>query len=62
MALELKEKEGGKVLEVRTIGRLTHADYQKCVAEFERLLQKHGKLRVLYDLTNFHGWDAAALG
>jgi SpoIIAA-like len=61
MAIELAEKGGGKILEVRTINRLTHADYQECVAEFERLLQRHGKLRVLYDLANFHGWDAFAL-
>ena len=29
--------------------------------EFERLLQQHGKLRLLFDMTGFHGWDAGAL-
>jgi hypothetical protein len=30
------------------------------VSEFERLLRLHGKLRVLSDMTGFHGWDAGA--
>ena len=29
--------------------------------EFERLVRQHGKLRVLFDMTGFHGWDAGAL-
>ncbi len=49
------------MLEVKVTGKLTHGDYQSCVAAFERLLSQHGKLRVLYDLVNFRGWDAAAL-
>jgi hypothetical protein len=61
MALKLTPQQDGKVLEVQVLGKLTHAEYQECVAEFERLLKEHGKLRVLYDLVNFHGWDAAAL-
>jgi len=31
------------------------------VPEFERLVGLHGKLRVLFDMTGFHGWDAGAL-
>ncbi|MGH8094924.1 MAG: STAS/SEC14 domain-containing protein [Chthoniobacterales bacterium] len=61
MAIELQEESGGKVLEVKVTGELTHGDYQSCVAAFERLLRQHGKLRVLYRLVNFRGWDAAAL-
>jgi len=30
------------------------------VPEFERLLRLHGKPRVLFDMTGFHGWDAGA--
>ena len=28
--------------------------------EFERLLRLYGKLRVLFDMTGLHGWDAGA--
>lgn len=27
---------------------------------FERLVQQHGKLRVLFDMTDFHGWEVGA--
>jgi len=31
------------------------------VPEFERLVHLNGKLRVLFDLAGFHGWEAGAL-
>jgi hypothetical protein len=31
------------------------------VNEFERLIRQHGKLRVLFDMADFHGWDAGAV-
>ena len=39
----------------------TVADYEHFVPEFERLVGQHGKLRVLFDMTDFHGWDVGAL-
>jgi hypothetical protein len=30
------------------------------VPEFERLVRQYGKLRVRFDMTGFHGWDAGA--
>ena len=61
MALVLNEKADGKVLEVQVSGKLTHADYEHFVPEFERLVKAHGKLRLLFEMTDFHGWGAAAL-
>ena len=29
--------------------------------EFERLVKQHGKIRVLFDMADFHGWNAGAL-
>ena len=29
--------------------------------EFERLIKLNGKMRVLFDLAGFHGWEAGAL-
>ena len=48
-------------MEVRMSGKLTHADYKHFVPEFERLLKQHGKLRVLCEMVDFHGWEAGAL-
>jgi hypothetical protein len=58
---QLTEKNGGKVLEVTVSGKLTHSDYEQLVPVFERLTTQHGKIRVLFEMTDFHGWDAAAL-
>ncbi len=61
MPIELNEEDGGKVLAVHVSGKLVKADYEHFVPEFERLVGQHGKLRVLFDMSNFHGWDAGAL-
>jgi hypothetical protein len=61
MAVKLSEGNGGKVLEVCVSGKLTHDDYHQLVPAFNRLTQEHGKLRVLFEMVDFHGWDAGAL-
>jgi hypothetical protein len=61
MAIKLKEDDGGKVLEVQVSGKLAHEDYLHFVPKFEQLIKQHGKLRVLFDMVDFHGWKAGAL-
>jgi hypothetical protein len=61
MSIRLNEENGGKVLAVHVSGKLAKVDYEDFVPEFERLVQQHGKLRVLFDMTDFHGWEAGAL-
>ncbi len=61
MAIQLTEKSQGKVLEVKVSGKLEHEDYRHFVPEFERLLEAHGKLRVLFEMADFHGWKAGAV-
>lgn len=61
MPIQLNEENGGQVLVVHVSGKLTQEDYEYFVPEFERLVRAHGKLRVLFDMTDFHGWEAGAL-
>ena len=61
MSIKLNEEEGGKVLVVHVSGKLVKADYEQFVPEFERLVLQNGKLSVLFDMTGFHGWEAAAM-
>jgi hypothetical protein len=61
MPIQLNQEDGGKILVVHVSGKLTKADYEQLVPEFERLVQQHGKLRLLFDMTGFHGWEAGAL-
>ena len=62
MPIQLNEENGGKVLVVHVSGKLAAADYEHFVPEFERLVRQHGKLRVLFDMTGFHGWTPARCG
>jgi hypothetical protein len=61
MAVELHEQNGGKVVIVRVTGKLSQEDYQRFVPEIERLIEKFGNIRVLVEMLDFHGWEAAAL-
>ena len=61
MTTQLKETNGGNVLEIQASGTLSHADYERFVPAFERLVGQHGKIRVLFEMTDFHGWEAGAL-
>ena len=61
MPIQLIEQNGGKTLVMRVSGKLAKADYEHFVPAFECLLREHGRLRVLFDMTGFHGWEAGAL-
>jgi hypothetical protein len=61
MTVQLQELQNGKILVVPVSGKLERADYDRFVPEFERLIQQHGKIRVLLETHDFHGWTAGAL-
>lgn len=46
---------------IHVSGRLSKEDYERFVPEVERRIQEHGKVRILFDMQDFHGWDVAAL-
>jgi SpoIIAA-like len=60
MPIQLKEENAGKLINVQVSGKLEKADHEHFVPEFERLARQHGKLRMLFDMTGFHGWEASA--
>ena len=60
MTMQFNEEDGGKVLAVQVSGKLVKADYDQFVPEVERLIRQHGKLRILFEMTGFHGWDVGA--
>jgi len=61
MSISLREEAGGKVLVIRLGGKLTTADYERFVPEVERLIRRHGKVRMLIQMHDFHGWHLSAL-
>jgi hypothetical protein len=61
MSVDLHEEVGGKLLLIKLSGKLTKEDYEQFVPEVERLIQQHGKIRVLCQMHDFHGWSLGAL-
>lgn len=61
MPIQIKEENGGKMLTVHVTGKLVVTDYEGFVPEFKRLVRQYGKLSVLFDMTDFHGWTPGAL-
>jgi len=61
MPIKFEDENEGKVLAIQVNGKLSKADYVFFAPEFERLVELNGKMRVLFNLTGFHGWEAGAL-
>ncbi len=61
MAIELKELDDGKFIEVQASGKLTTEDYRQFVPEVEHAIQRKGRLRILFDMRDFHGWNTGGL-
>jgi len=61
MPVLLEKQEGTKILNVKVKGKLTKEDYEQFVPEAERLIDEHGKIRILFEMDDFHGWEAGAL-
>lgn len=57
----LDEIGGHKVLIVRASNKLSKEDYEHFVPEVERLIKQEGKIRLLFEMHDFHGWEAGAL-
>ena len=61
MTVELNETDEGKVLTIKVVGKLTKEDYKIFVPKVEQLIQRFGKVRILFEMKDFHGWSAGAL-
>jgi hypothetical protein len=61
MPIQIIEKDHGRVLVIDVSGKLAKEDYAEFVPAFERFVRQHRKLRVLFDMTHFHGWEPGAL-
>jgi len=61
MAIEIQEEAGGKLLIISVTGKLTGDDYKSFVPKVEELILKFGKIRMVLEMRDFHGWDTGAL-
>jgi len=60
-AIRIEEEQEGKIVTVRVSGKLDKHDYEEFAPEIERFIQEHGKIRMLVELVDFHGWTPGAL-
>jgi hypothetical protein len=45
---------------VRVSGKLTQADYDELIPSWKAAIARYGKMRLLFIMEDFHGWDASA--
>jgi SpoIIAA-like len=50
----------GKLLHVRATGKLTTESYETFGPLVDQLIAAHGKLRILFEMHDFHGWTVGA--
>lgn len=53
--------EEGKILSIKISGKLAKEDYGHFVPKVEELIKEHGKIRILMEMHDFHGWEMGAL-
>jgi hypothetical protein len=51
----------GKLLHVKVTGKLTKDSYEAFAPLVDQLIAEHGKLQILFEMHDFHGWTAGAM-
>ena len=57
----ITESSAGSYVEVQLSGKLTKEAYEAFIPELESVIAEHGKIRLLVEMKDFHGWDLAAV-
>jgi len=60
MPIRIEEQDNATFLHAHVSGKLVKADYEDFVSAFERLARQHGRVRVLFQMSDFRGWDTGA--
>ena len=61
MAIELIQNAESKLLEVKASGKLSAEDYETLEPGVEKLISDSGKIKILFLMHDFHGWDVGAV-
>ncbi|UUO08327.1 STAS/SEC14 domain-containing protein [Blastopirellula sp. J2-11] len=60
MPIEIAENYESDLLQVTAAGKLTSADYATFVPAVEGMIEAAGRIRILFVMDQFEGWDAGA--
>jgi hypothetical protein len=61
MSVQIIKTPDSNVLEIHVSGKLAKENYEAFVPWVEKLIEKHGRIRILFEMHDFHGWQAGAL-
>ncbi len=61
MSVKLREESDGRILVLTLSGKLEKEDYTHFTPEVERAVKEHGKIRLLVEMHDFHGWTLGAM-
>jgi hypothetical protein len=61
MSVNFREEADGKIVAIALSGKLGKADYERFLPRVEQLVQRHGKIRMVIHMYDFHGWTMGAL-
>jgi hypothetical protein len=53
-------KEEGNLVRVDVSGKLSQADYDELIPSWKATIERHGKMRLLFVMKDFHGWETGA--
>ncbi|MCA9216634.1 MAG: STAS/SEC14 domain-containing protein [Planctomycetales bacterium] len=59
-SVDFETSSATNVVYLKVSGKLTKEDYELFVPELERCIEVHGKIRILFEMSDFHGWTLAA--
>jgi len=61
MSLVFREELDGIILVVEASGQLSKTDYEQFIPETERLIKEFGKIRILFEIHDFLGWELGGM-
>jgi hypothetical protein len=50
----------GELVAVEVSGKLTQQDYDQLIPSWKAVIARHGKMRLLFVMRDFHGWELQA--
>lgn len=61
MPIQTEFLQDGRVIVIRASGTLSAADYAEFAPQIEDSVQEYGKIRIVFVMTDFHGWELSAV-
>ncbi|TWT80261.1 hypothetical protein CA13_16740 [Planctomycetes bacterium CA13] len=61
MSVTINEVQQENILEIHASGKLDQEAYELFLPSVERQIEEYGKIRILFAMHDFHGWDAGAM-